>query len=224
MSERLKTVLLCVGVSAAVSTGVWLLFDAFEAEPLSDRVITDAPALGLGQVITAKFVSADQFVLSDVHGNARAILGMGPDGNRPSLCFGDAEGNVRMTLCLTDKDVPIVALFGEDGTERLRLVVEGDRPYQNFTDPEHRSRISFGVTDEGPVLGLLGTDTDETDDSVILMLGDAGASLSFLEDGVQRMVLGHTTTHDIDTKRATSWPVSTLHLFGKDGLVKWRAP
>ncbi len=238
MSERLKTVLLCAAVSAGVSAGIWLLFDAVEDEGAADfparpavakpaddlpaqPTVADPPALGLGQTIVAKSVTAETFLLLDAAGLPRAVLGMGPEGDRPSLSFGDREGMTRITLCLTDKDMPLFVCMGRDGRERLRLVVQDDLPYQVFTDNEHRGRIILGISDGVPAVALVGADPGT---EACLTIIDEGPSFYFRQGNILRMALGHTSTTDQGTGRVTKWPVSTLHLYGSDGLVKWRAP
>ena len=161
---------------------------------------------------------AESFVLVDETGRRRAELGM--DDDQPVLRLLDEAKVVRASLNLLDdwpklvitdpsgrirtnigySVFPSVGLFDEDGNIGATLSMPDGRP-------------TLGLFDEGKARGVFGLDAS------------GSPSLSLLNaEGHLRAALGSTTTENTETGAVTTFPISTITLFGDNGRVQWQAP
>ena len=141
-------------------------------------------------------VRAKKFVLVDDKGTTRAVLGALKDGS--ALALQDENGNIRAALSAF-KDEPGLMLVGENG--KIRAMLDG-----------YKDGSGLRLRDEnGNIRAALGASKDET----ALVLCD--------EKGDTRAMLGRAVTKTPDGK-TTTYPESSLLLFGPDKKVLWRAP
>jgi hypothetical protein len=154
---------------------------------------TMAAAPGSGGAV--KEVRAREFILEDEKGNNRARLSMGNDG--PALALFDERGinRAQLTAC---KGGSMLCLSDEKGEPRAITVVNKEGPGLNLLDENRKPRIGLTVPKEGPGMTL----NDEK--------------------GESRATVGVTQTTSRDGK-TTTYPESSMLLFGADGKVIWQA-
>jgi DNA-directed RNA polymerase subunit RPC12/RpoP len=134
--------------------------------------------------------------LQDENGKPRAGLAVLKDGPELHLC--DEQGKTQ-ALLRSDKDGPWLNLYGENGKSRAVLSALKDGPGVGLTDADDHVRVGLSVRADGPRLGLLD------------------------EKGMLRAQMGVTETVSPDGK-TTTYPESSVLLFGADGKVRWSAP
>lgn len=101
-------------------------------------------------------VRAEEFIVRDAAGRARARLGMA--GDTPSLALYDAEGALRAALAV-DHEGPILNLFGPDGQPRLVAAEREARAFLVLRDVDGAPRAAIAVQETGePSLYLLDGD------------------------------------------------------------------
>lgn len=151
----------------------------------------------------AKLVEAEQFVLRDSSGKARAWLNVSDgavnfaladreeksrslfyvmaDGTN-GLILTSKEGKTRVEMKVGANDVPTLSLVDQDGRRIGFFVLADGRPALGLVDQTSRLRASLGL---------------EADGRVRLMISDRAATeraeLAVLPDGTPRLTLiGHT--------------------------------
>ena len=193
--------------AVGVALGVWILVGTF------GPATAGAPAGG-GAV---KEIRANRFVLEDKNGNQRAILDVDADG--PGLSLFDAAGKTRAGLSVTAGG-PSLGLLDAAGKMRTFLSVTADGPSLDLYDAAGKTRAGLVMDADGPSLrlfdaagkGRIGMDVGA--DGPGLVLRDAA--------GKARATVGVTQTTSPDG-RTTTYPESSLLLFGPDGKVIWQA-
>lgn len=164
-----------------------------------------AAVLLTGQAVpsqVAKLVEAEQFVLRDPSGKARAWLNVA-DG-AVNLALADKNERSRTLLYVMADGTNGLILATEDGKTRVEMKLGANSvPTLSLTDKDNR-RIGFFVLADGrPALGLVDRTNRvrsalglEADGKVRLMLSDKNATeraeLAVLPDGTPRLTLiGH---------------------------------
>lgn len=144
----------------------------------------------------AQVVWATEFVLVDAEGRERGAMKMGPTG-------------------------PQLSLAGEDGKVRTVLGGRNDGGWLTLCDRNAKSRIGLAAHEDGAGLSLI---DDKGEYRASICENKAGPGLLLFDDeGRTRAALGATQTGTPDGK-TTSFPESSLLLFGADGKVRWSAP
>ncbi len=150
-------------------------------------------AQGAGAV--PKIISANEFVLKDTDGKARAMLTMLKDG--PALCLYDESINPGAVLTVT-KGGPALRLFDKKGVARAALAARKEGPALFLADENGTLRAALVASKDGPALSL----------------ADA--------NGKNRAMLGADSITMPDGKTIIR-PESSLMLSGPDGKVTWHA-
>lgn len=100
-----------------------------------------------------KIIQANEFVLRDAQGNARAALKMGSAG--PSLAlYGTDENQVRALFTVL-RSGPAIGFYDPDGKTRVSLGITAKGATLTFNDNNERLRAEMGMFDEGPNLMFL---------------------------------------------------------------------
>ncbi|MFA6472334.1 MAG: hypothetical protein WCU00_09870 [Candidatus Latescibacterota bacterium] len=141
-------------------------------------------------------IRAKKFILEDENGKRLAMLGM--SSTEPALILYDKKGMNRAVLTMVD-DEPGLCLFDKNGWRRAALDIFLDEPGLHLSDENGKSRASLNILKIGPRLSLI----DENDK--------------------YRAILGVSVTESKDGKK-TTYPESSLLLFGTDGPMIWHAP
>lgn len=168
-------------------------------------------------------IRASRFVVEDDDGNARIKLGL-IDG-APSLAILDEKARVRAFLSVMTNG-PVFNLSAEDGKTGVTVgQMANDRRWimaVGNSIAEKGSAIVLGFDDYKPCL-LVTDKAGQTRAS--LTLHDAGSpTLGLFDDkGELRTTLGYSKTTSADGKN-TTYPESSLLLFGPDGSVRWQTP
>lgn len=110
----------------------------------------------------------------------------------------DEAGKARATLTVSNEG-SLLGLSDEQGNIRAMLRVDKDGPLLELRDEKSKPRAQQRVNKEGPELSL-------RDEHYRI-----------------RATLGATTVTTVDGKQ-TSWPESSLLLFGPDGKICWQTP
>ncbi len=158
---------------------------------------TAVTAHGQAPAQAQKEIRANAFILEDDKGQVRARLHLLFSGRRlPSLELLDEKGEVGVRLSMFG---PALVLSGANSESRAVLSVLGDITMLNLVDASGNVRTELSVFNAGSSLKL----------------SDA--------KGKVRATLGAAETETPDG-RTTSYPESSLLLFGPDGKVIWGAP
>ena len=159
-----------------------------------------------GQQGVAEEIRANAFVLVDDAGRVRAELSVNQIG--VSVDLYDEAGTIRTQLVATEALAGLL-LHDEAGTRRAGLTTS-----QQDLGP-------FGSSDS-TVLDLLDNSGTER---VLLHVGENSGAGLLLQDeaGLYRASLGSSERVRADGRR-TTYPESSLLLFGPDGNVIWQAP
>lgn len=124
--------------------------------------------------------TANQLVMFDEKGVARARLGIDPEGVSDTLRFYDDRGRLR-TAVGVEHEASLVGLSGLDGEPRAVLGVVGFQPKLDFFNREQKRMTSLTVLDEGAEMVF--ADGTGTPRAQINVLADGSeASLSFLSE------------------------------------------
>jgi hypothetical protein len=142
-----------------------------------------------------KEIRANRFIVEDENGKNRIVLAASKEG--PMLVMFDDNGNNRVTL-LVMGDGPKLVFKDEKGNQRAGLSVTKDGPALVIVDENGKFRAWLNATKDGPGLGL----------------SDANGNL--------RATVGVTQATSPDG-RTTTYPESSLLLYGTDGKVIWQA-
>ena len=110
----------------------------------------------------------------------------------------DKKGKVRVDLSV-DKDGPALTLSDDKGNTGVWLNLDKDGPALRLTDDKGNSRVSLNVRKDGTSLAL------------------------YDEKGQPRAKLGAGSTSSPDGTK-TTYPESSLRLFGPKGKMLWSAP
>lgn len=169
-------------------------------------VATITAVILMGQVTSPKVpavVEAEQFVLRDGRGKARAWLNMS-DGS-VSFALADKDEKTRTLLYVRDDGTHGLILATHDGQTRVEVKVGvSGVPTLSLVDNDGNRIGMFVLSDGKPALGLVDQTERlraslglETDGRVRLMLTDRNATeraeLTVLPDGTPRLSLvGHT--------------------------------
>jgi hypothetical protein len=166
----------------------------------------------------AKVIRAKSFEVVDNQGRNRATLTMTKAG--PGLVLFDENGKARAGLVVS-KEGPFLGLYDEKGAGRALLIVDEDGSGLRMSDENGETRAALAVLKVGPGL-ILG---DEKGISrTLLNVTKDGPSLQLLDEkGTDRATLGVSQTGTPDGK-STTYPESSLLLFGPDSKVIWSAP
>ena len=188
---------------------------------------------------TVKEIRASSFLLVDENGKPRAELSVYKNG--PSLVLADENFNPRAMLYV-DKNVPRLELLDENNKPRAEFTTGKDGPVLRLRDENENVRAALTLFKNDPMLMML----DENKKAHVKIYSDKdGAGLSVLdENGNPRSVLGVYQNHpglmlsdengnvrfwaghaEISSPdgKTTSYPESSLILFGPDGKVIWSA-
>lgn len=160
----------------------------------------------MGQAIppkATKVVEAEQFVLRDRNGKARAWLNMSDDS--VNFALADTNEKTRTLLYLLDDGTHGLILATQDGQTRVEVKVGGNGvPTLSLVDNDGNRIGMFILSDGKPALGLVdrtqklrGSLGLETDGQVRLTLSDRNATeraeLTVLADGTPRLsLIGHS--------------------------------
>lgn len=90
-------------------------------------------------------VEARQFILRDISGRVRAVLGSAPDGAM-GLNLDDANGHTRVTLDVEDSGSPGLDLYDQDGKRRALIALgKQGTPGLGLYDAGGKLRASLDV-------------------------------------------------------------------------------
>ncbi len=162
----------------------------------------DGPALRLlgetGEIRARVFARSDEsgvFLLTK-GGSYNTLLTADETG--PQLMLGEGKGKLRASFH-SGKDGPMLILFDDNNKSRvgMRTVKSGSELVMLDENGKIRSQLASGM--DGPSLRL------------------------FDDQGKSRALLGTVKTKSPDGI-ATTYPESTLLLYGSDGNVLWQAP
>lgn len=169
-------------------------------------VATITAVILMGQVTSPKVpavVEAEQFVLRDGHGKARAWLNM--SDSSVNFALADKDEKTRTLLYVRDDGTHGLILATHDGQTRVEVKVGvSGVPTLSLVDNDGNRIGMFVLSDGKPALGLVDRTERlraslglETDGRVRLMLADRNATeraeLTVLPDGTPRLSLvGHT--------------------------------
>jgi hypothetical protein len=104
-------------------------------------------------------VTAQEVLLVDAKGNARAVLRLNEIGD-PGLSLYDHRGKLRTALQISDNEGLGFQLFDSSGELRISLIINADQiPALRLFDSRRRPRALFGVDPEGePALDFYSQD------------------------------------------------------------------
>jgi hypothetical protein len=169
-------------------------------------VATIAALVLMGQAMppkATKVVEAEQFVLRDRRGKARAWLNMS-DGS-VNFALADTNERTRTLLYLLEDGTHGLILATQDGQTRVEVKVGGNGvPTLSLVDNNGNRIGMFVLSDGKPAIGLVdpaqklrGSLGLETDGQVRLTLSDRNATeraeLTVLPDGTPRLsLIGHS--------------------------------
>ena len=151
----------------------------------------------IADVFTTKTLKANQIFLNDEKGNNRAMLSV--IEGVPSIILFDKKDNARAMLALPNGDYPGLFLMDEKRNNIASLLITENGPSISLSDNNEKIRSEIVVLEDGPQMHL------------------------FDEMGKIRAELGRGKTVSPDGKE-TTYPESSLLLFGADGKVRWTAP
>ena len=208
----------------------------------------------MGQAPTRRVLEANEFVLKDNSGTARARLSMEMT-NRPTLTFyqdkthisaslaGGDEPFLTMSRAGTDEQVQLGAnrtFFGlglYEGAIRAGVSVQTGNPGIELYDKSGNIRLAIESTDiagesilltnGGKLLGLTNSGFNVSGDAgtFVLDVGEgSGPSLEITDKEGYSATLGRTDLLLRASGRKERTPAASLVLFGKDQKVLWSAP
>ena len=94
-------------------------------------------------------IAAQEVLLIDAKGNARAVLRLNETGD-PGLSLYDHRGKLRTALQVSDEMGLGFQLFDTSGAVRISLIINADQiPALRLLDSRSRPRALFGVDPEG---------------------------------------------------------------------------
>ena len=185
-------------LSRATRCNSWLL--AALAVFLGVWVIGESfgPETARAQPAAAAFkeIRANRIVVEDKKGKVRVDLSVDKDG--PALTLSDDKGNTGVWLNL-GKNGPALRLNDDKVNTGVWLNLDKDGPALRLTDDKGNSRVSLNVRKDGTSLAL------------------------YDEKGQPRAKLGAGSTSSPDGTK-TTYPESSLRLFGPKGKMLWSAP
>ncbi len=126
-------------------------------------------------------VTAEQFVLLDGDGKARAALEV--VGGTPRLVLTDAEERARILLFVA-QGMPALVFRDRDGKDRLNLVLRGDDPRLEVLGKEGLPRFALGLVEGAPRLNLY----DQAGKARVVLGVSEGAPKLGLLDAEQRVL------------------------------------
>lgn len=178
-----------------------------------------ASVSGAAQTEPTDIVRAHKFLLTDEKDNVRALLGTLE--TRPVLALFDEKGEVRARLAVTEHG-PLLKLADEKGQTRVALfVLETGTTGMLLTDETGFFQVQLAVKDSGPGLALV---DEKGHVRAGLSVNEWGPALQFSDEkGQTRAAIGTGETSSPDGA-TTTYPESSLRLFGPDGGMIWRAP
>jgi hypothetical protein len=166
----------------------------------------------------AKMIRAQKIMLEDEKGRPRLFLN--GTGEEPGLSLADETGVVRANLLMFMEE-PSLVLRDNKGMKRLQAGLTGEGPRIWLNDEKGNTRLSQVVEKEGS--GLLVFD-DNDKNRIGLFLKKTGPFLEMCDEKeAPRVSLGICSTKTPDGA-VTSFPESTLLLFGPDRKVTFQAP
>jgi len=178
-----------------------------------------AAVISTGQAKTDRVVDANQFILRDASGTARASLKM-ENNDSPTLRFYDPKGLI--TAELAGNDYPALVLQGPQSSPEVLLTStketsgvivfdKGGREQANLSVSKGKARSHLSHMDGDAAITL---NVDEPDGPSLVVADDAGFSAT----------LGKSEVVTTKTGRSEKTSAASLVLFGKDGKVLWSAP
>jgi len=97
----------------------------------------------------AQTMEAEEFVLRDKEGAARAALAVRPDGTA-GLGLFDGEGRVRLSFDMSKEHSPGVNLYDASGKLRSALAIRPDgTPGLGLFDKDGKARLSLDIAGDG---------------------------------------------------------------------------
>jgi hypothetical protein len=210
--------------------------------------------LVMGQAGTRRILEANEFVLKDNSGTARARLSM-ETTNRPTLTFYGEKNPISASLAGGDEPFLILNRAGTDQQVQLGanrdfyglglyekeiragISVQNGNPGIELFNESGKPRVSIEAGKTGEFI-LLG-DTAGKESSMLwnsgvsilgkagsfrLELGEEGPSLDLKDNEGYSTTLGRTDLIALGSGRKERTPAASLVLFGKDRKVLWSAP
>lgn len=157
----------------------------------------------MGQTMSSnvsKVIEAEQFVLRDTRGKARAWLNMSGsavnfaladdnertrtllyvlDDGTHGVILANQEGKTRVEVKVGTTGVPTLSLMDNDGNRIGMFVLSDGRPALGLVDRTQRLRASLGLEDDGRARLVL-SDTHATERAEIVVLPDGTPQLSLI--------------------------------------------
>lgn len=203
---------------------VLTVISGFLGGAVSNLALRGGPALAQGDDATPDVVRARRFELVDAEGRMRAALGFLVTGD-PALRLFDAAGNTQAQLSVDDEGN--LALVLCDAAEKPRaslMVLDDGVPGLFLYDAAGEEQAQLSVpADGGPGLWLRGAAGGTR--ALLCVPADGGPALRLYDaKGTGRATIGYCKTIQEKTGRETTFPESTITLFGEDGHVQWQAP
>ena len=193
--------------AVCVALGVWFVAGTFGPA----RAGSTAGAPPIAPLVNE--VRAKQFILVDDGNNTRAVLYATKGG--PVLFLKDETGKPRAAL-----DMYGLLLSDENGKPRAMMGVFEDRSRLDLYDENGKTRAGLTATKDGPALGL--NDENGKTRAGLTVTKDGPALGLYDENGNSRATVGVTQTKNPEGK-TTTYPESSLLLYGTDGKVIWQA-
>lgn len=178
-------------------------------------IVAIAAAVSLmGQAVPStvtKVVEAEQFVLRDSRGKARAWLNM--SGSAVNFVLADENEKSRTLLYVLDDGTHGLILATQDGKTRVEIKVGANGvPTLSLVDNNGNRIGMFAPPDGNPALGLV----DRTQ--------RLRASLGLESDGRTRLVLSDSTAIERAELVVSTDGTPRLSLIGHTGRLTWHGP
>jgi hypothetical protein len=188
----------------------------------------------MGQAPTKKTVEANEFVLRDGTGIARATLGF--VRNEPTLTLIDANGRKRANLGteaidFDDSNGTTRVLLGSSTAISYRLVegrsqIVGQGPGLMFSRADKRVMMDLRGLSEGAAIYLYGETQNPANsrEQAVLKSSVDGPSLTLSDAQGFQTVVGSASLITPSTGESSKTSAASLVLFDKDKGVIWKEP
>lgn len=187
----------------------------------------------MGQAPAKRIVTADEFILKDSPGIARATLGFAGVSNEPTLTLIDS--NRRERAYLTTEAIEFADVNGTTrvllgSTAAADLVVEGKTqivdqgPRLFFNGADRKTLMEIRGMSSGSSISFLGQRPAKWGQQAVLESSADGPSLTLSDAQGFRTIAGIASLKTPSTGASTKTSAASVILFDKEGRSVWSAP